>query len=83
MQRIIELLKHKADAINKKIREKIQDSKVPSEYFLEVLKKLVLPHHKIVKRGVDIYIPEICFFKDGESKGLFMNRELDVNLLCN
>ena len=61
----------------------MQDSKVPSEYFLELLKKLVLPHHKIVKRGVDIYIPEICFFKDGESKGLFMNRELDVSVLGN
>jgi hypothetical protein len=41
---------------------------------MEVIKKLIVPHNKIIKRGIDIFIPEICFFKDGESKGMFLNK---------
>jgi hypothetical protein len=33
--------------------------------YLWIIRKLRLPKNKIVTRGIEIYIPEICFYKDG------------------
>lgn len=64
-----------------KVKEKVECGKIPIDYYMDVIKKLLLPNHKIVKRGIDIFIPEVCFFKDGQVKGLFLNKELhDVSL---
>jgi hypothetical protein len=46
-----------------------------------LLKKLQLPNNKIVLRGVEFYIPEICFYRDGEAHCLFLNRDLNDYIL--
>jgi len=38
-----------------------------------------LPSHKIISRGVDIFIPETVFFREGEVTGLFMNKDMNDN----
>lgn len=42
-----------------------------------LLRKLQLPTNKIVTRGVDFFISEICFYRDGEAIGLFLNRDFN------
>jgi hypothetical protein len=37
-----------------------------------------MPVNKICKKGIEVYIPEICFFEDGEPSGLFFIKETDV-----
>ena len=46
-----------------------------------MLKKLLLPANKIVTRGVEFYIPEICFYKEGEAYCLFFTRDIDDSAL--
>jgi hypothetical protein len=38
----------------------------------------MLPTHKIINRGIDLFIPEIVFYREGEIAGLFMNKDIDV-----
>lgn len=46
-----------------------------------LLKKLQLPNNKIVHRGVDFFISEICFYRDGEATALFLNRDFTDHTL--
>jgi hypothetical protein len=39
---------------------------------------LLLPSNKIVKRGVELFVPEVCCFEEGEAVNLFYNRDIDV-----
>jgi hypothetical protein len=42
-----------------------------------VIKHLIVPHNKIVSRGLDLFIPDIIFYKDGEPKNLYCGKEID------
>lgn len=52
-----------------------------ADEYMWLLKKLQLPSNKIVLRGVDFFISEICFYKDGEAASLFLNRDFSDNTL--
>ena len=43
-----------------------------------VLKCLVIPTNKIVKRGIEVFAPEICFFEGGEPTALYYTRDPEV-----
>ena len=43
-----------------------------------VLRKLMLPQNKIVLRGVDVLIPEICYFKNGEPNNCYFTKDPTV-----
>lgn len=59
-----------------KIEERLNNPFLNSaEQYMWLLKKLQLPSNKIVLRGVEFFIPEICFYKDGEPTSLFINRD--------
>lgn len=34
----------------------------PPSHLKTILKHLLLPTNKIVRRGVEIFVPEVCFF---------------------
>ena len=48
-----------------------------------ILNRLLLPSHKIIYRGIDIYVPETVFFKDGEAMAIYMNKEIHVSIFIN
>ena len=39
-----------------------QGVKYPESHLETILKGLIPPGNKIVKRGVEVFVPEICFF---------------------
>jgi hypothetical protein len=43
-----------------------------------ILKHLLLPSNKIVKRGVEVFVPEICYFDDGEAVSFYFTRDVEV-----
>jgi len=43
----------------------------------------MLPHHKIINRGIDIFIPETIFYRDGEPQAIYMNKEIEVKIVLN
>lgn len=52
-----------------------EKQRIVSENYEYVIKKLMVPHHKIVSRCIGIHIPEICFYKEGEADSLYMSTE--------
>ena len=46
-------------------------------HYKTILKYLIVPHNKIVTRGLNIFIPELVFYKDGEATNLFCCKEVD------
>lgn len=38
---------------------------VCTTFYMWVIKHLVIPHNKIIKKGLEVYMPEILFYKDG------------------
>lgn len=41
-----------------------------------VLKRLTIPNNKIVLKGLNIYVSEICFYENGELSSLYMNKDI-------
>ena len=46
------------------LREKGHErgKKYPESHLETILKGLIMPTNKIIKRGIEIFVPEICFF---------------------
>lgn len=67
----------------RKVREKVRgEAKADSpQDLIWVLKRLIPPANKIVSRGVELYIPEICFYKDGEPSCMFLNKDYNDYVL--
>jgi hypothetical protein len=66
------LLEQKSAHINEKLHRR--ENAAGNSWALQfVLKRLLLPTHKIIAQGIGILIPEICFYKDGEADCLYMN----------
>ena len=45
-----------------------------------VLKKLMLPSNKIVERGVEVFVPDVCYFVNGEPQNCFFNKDTNVRI---
>jgi hypothetical protein len=59
----------------------LRSSSCFSPTFLEtILRHLLLPSNKIVKRGVEIFVPEVCYFEEGEPASFYFNRDIDVTV---
>lgn len=41
------------------------------------MKHLMIPHHKIANSGLNVYLTETLFFKDGEANEIFLVKELE------
>lgn len=73
------MMKEKEESTRALLEEKSSFS--GSEEYLElVLQRLMIPQNKIVRRSIEVFIPEICYFKNGEADTLYFSRELHVNL---
>jgi len=46
-----------------------------SEPMMWVLKRLLMPKHKITSQSLGVNIPEICFYSNGEAQVLYLNME--------
>ena len=59
------------------LSEKGQDrgKRYPESHLETILKGLVMPTNKIIKRGIEVFAPEICFFEDGEPTALYFTRD--------
>ena len=42
-----------------------------------MLQFLLYPHHKTITHPLGMFIPEICFYKDGEADALYCNAEVN------
>lgn len=69
------MLANRSELIRSKLIEKQEHDRLSSWPFEFVLKRLLLPHHKIITQGLGVFIPEICFYKDGEADCLYTNVE--------
>ena len=58
-----------------KMFHKLHKRRLSSKPLEEVLHCLLYPHHKIITHPFGLYIPEVCFYKDGEAEVLFCNAE--------
>jgi len=47
----------------------------------KVIERLIPPSNKIVSQGIDLFIPEICFFQDGEPHSFYFNKDICV-IIC-
>ena len=45
-------------------------------YLKWILKRLTIPSNKIVLKGLNIYVSEICFYENGELSSLYMNKDI-------
>lgn len=79
--RVHQILNARTTAINTKIQSRVnvkaEDADKVYGHYKTILKFLILPHNKIINRGLNIFIPEIVFYKDGEATNLFCCREVD------
>ena len=41
-----------------------------------ILKKLIPPQNKTMVHTFGVFIPEICFYKEGEAHSLYMNADI-------
>lgn len=82
--RTIQLLENQEADYKRKLSTKLDGDFIPSSLncdslaFEWMLNRLILPSHKIISRGIDIFIPETVFYRDGEVTGLFMNKDMNV-----
>ena len=54
---------------------KLQKRKITSWQLEYLLQKMLYPTHKTIAHPFGIFIPEICFYKDGEADVLYFNAE--------
>jgi hypothetical protein len=69
------MLERNSQEIFKKLRERENNNRITSTSFEYILKRLITPNNKIITQAISIFIPEICFYKDGEADSLYMNVE--------
>lgn len=46
-------------------------------YYKWILKHLMIPHNKIIARGLNIFSSEVVFYKDGEADDMFCSKEVE------
>ena len=68
-------IKNKVQHYQSKIVNKMAKKKHTSSQLEYVLKKLLPPNNKTIVRSFGVFIPEICFYKDGEAHSLYLNSE--------
>ena len=47
-----------------------------SSHLRWVLRRLTLPNNKVIIRGLNVFIPEIAFYQDGELSAFYMNKDM-------
>ena len=76
--RVTQLLHKEETETKRKLNEKLNfDHNSVVNNFEWIIRHLMLPHHKLITRGLDVFIPEIVLFKDGEASEIFCNKELE------
>lgn len=64
--------------LNEKIAIKAKNKHgVSTTFYMWVIKHLIIPHNKIITKGLEIFLPEILFYKEGEPNKMYCMREVD------
>ena len=75
--RSLENANTKSQFYQDKMKVKVKKRKMSIWQLEYVLRKLLPPQNKTITHNFGVFIPEVCFYKDGEAQSLYMNAEIN------